>query len=946
MNKNLKLILVILLANLVFNTSFAQKKDSIRVGTVTGLLKDSVHNYVMQAATLALYKVQGDSLISYQLSSNTGRFEFKLMPVGIPLRVVVTNVGYGQAKKDFIIPVKTKKIDLQTINMTRQTDYLKEVNISSTPPPIQMKGDTLEFNAGAFKMDPNAVAEDMLRKLPGVTVWGDGVITVNGKAISKLLVDGKDFFDGGNNKIALQNIPKNAIQKVQVYHDKEDPDKLNPKSNMNIVLKKDKKDGYFGKIGGGYGTDKRYAGDGMISYFSPKTQLNLVGATNNVNKDASTASTLVGYNSFKGEGISNDYYSNFERSGFNTFKALGASYSHDYSKDADQRQSYYKLNSLKGDYFLTEATNNNTSTGESLLSLGTNGQQLSNNSSVSKNSTTGRRASANYNKRNERGSIAASISNYNNQTTSNSVDNNHTINTLTNLETQNMQVRNETSKQNTVSGSVSVNTQRYWDNGKSKYRSFDSELSYSFSGRKSTRDRSTITDFTATDATQNKYFNRQYLTDQDGNNHTITTNFSNFIELFQDHTPYIRTDFLNKLTINNSNEDARVGDISGTGGYTANDGLTNITSTHIVNERPGLSFNKSFSRYLDNRFSKSWQYALTTESEIYSFSNTSLKAFQNINRNFFYFLPSASITRSNYQIGQSSKTFTLSYNTSVNYPQLYQMAPLNDDANVYSIAIGNPKLKPEYAHELTFRFSYYDQLKNSLNNYFAVTGGVTDNNIADSTYYDALGRNVHYYINGTGSRYLRVNDNARKIFKLKEHQIEISGNLSGGYRQNPSSVNGVNYQTESSNIYAAATLTYTYKGILNSSIGENFNGNKTVQGSLSRSTNYTWETNFGTAFALPKSIFFNTRVKFRNTKSSFSNNIYYTIWNADIGYRFLKGNNAEIKLSALDLLHQNRNIDQYAYNNTVGTNTSNVLQQYFMFTIAYYPRKFGLGGKK
>ncbi|MFD2144812.1 hypothetical protein [Mucilaginibacter antarcticus] len=100
------------------------------------------------------------------------------------------------------------------MNLTKIDKTLNEVVITADVAPMQMRGDTLEFNAAAFKLDTNAVAEDLLRALPGVTVWADGIITVNGKKINELLVMGKSFF-GGDNKIALQNIPKTLSRKYR-----------------------------------------------------------------------------------------------------------------------------------------------------------------------------------------------------------------------------------------------------------------------------------------------------------------------------------------------------------------------------------------------------------------------------------------------------------------------------------------------------------------------------------------------------------------------------------------------------------------------------------------------------------------------------------------------------------------------------------------------------------
>ncbi|QEC73518.1 Plug domain-containing protein [Arachidicoccus ginsenosidivorans] len=104
-----------------------------------------------------------------------------------------------------------------------------------------MNGDTLEFNADAFHLDPNAVAEDLLRKLPGVVVWGDGTITVHGREVSRVLVNGKPFF-GGDTKVATQNLPKKAVEKVQVYQQSKNKDNpLDSITEVNIQLKKAKR---------------------------------------------------------------------------------------------------------------------------------------------------------------------------------------------------------------------------------------------------------------------------------------------------------------------------------------------------------------------------------------------------------------------------------------------------------------------------------------------------------------------------------------------------------------------------------------------------------------------------------------------------------------------------------------------------------------------------------
>jgi hypothetical protein len=954
-NLKIKFLFAILLAGLAFNKASAQqqqaatpKKDTINVGTVTGLIRDSLHNYVMPSTTLAIYKAKDNELVSYQLSNVYGKFQFKSIPVGIPLRIVATHVGYMSGKADFTISPKTKTIALKTINLDRIDRSLKEVVITAAAAPMQMRGDTLEFNASAFKLDTNAVVEDLLRKLPGVTIWGDGVITVNGKTISRLLVDGKDFF-GGDNRIALQNIPKNSIQKVQVYQNKEDPDPITPKTEMNIVLKKSKKDGFFGKFGLGGGTQEHYAADGMITYFSSKTQVAVVGAYNNVNKTAYDVNTLMNFNSFKGEGINNDYHSDFTRQGANTFKGGGFTFSNDFSKDNDTRQPYYKTNMLRAEYFLNNNVNETLRQTVSEITLGNDKiNQLGN--STNKSDDMGQRGYANYNKRFLHGSINGSLNFNANNNTSLNTQTSSSVNQTTQEESQSFSQQNSTSSSRSASGDVSFSTERYWDNSRQNYKSFNMDVTYRFNLNDNDRDSRNITDFEATNNALNKYVSRLYLTDSKSTMHSLNTTFRDITRMFKRYgSPLFSTDIRNSITIRDNKDNNDVSDINTVGGttYTPNTGLTNITHLKTIDERPGLAFSKYIYKGLDNRYNTNWSFTLFAENQFFMQRNSALQSFQNINRSYYYFIPSASIRRYNYQYGDNTKNYSLNYNTSVDFPSISQLAPLNDDANVYNIQLGNLGLKPSYNQTLSFNYDYSDlATKNPFKWRMNASAGIVTNSFSDSSNYDksgVVGRYIRSTINLGDRKYLNANATIDKTFKLKEHQFSLTTNPGATYNRYLLSVNGQTYETKTQTLNMSAMLIYSYKSTWSAGFGEYFNGNKTDQGSLGRSTYYNWTTNFGFAFAFPRSIFFNTRVNYNNTKSSGqADNVHFTIWNADLGYRFLKGAEAEIKLSALDILHQNRSIYNSVYNNTITTSTANVLQQYFMLTLAYYPRKFGL----
>lgn len=951
MNKYLKLAIVCFLCTLLFNAAKAQtpQKDTINVGTVIGLMRDSVHNYVMQSATVAVYKLHGNELVGYQLTNNFGRYNLKAIPVGMPLYMIASHVGYQSSRKEFSISSKTKSVDLKTLNMQRIDLSLKEVNITAVQAPMQMHGDTLEFNASAFKLDSNAVVGDLLRKLPGVTVWADGVITVNGKKINQLLVDGKDFF-GGDNKIALDNLPKNSVQKVQVYQDKNDPDPVNPKTNMNIVLKKDKKDGMFGKFGVGYGSHEHYAGDGMLTYFSPKTQVSIVGAYNNVNKTAYDVNTLMRFNSFKGEGINDDYHSDFRRAGVNVFRGGGATFSQDFSKDSDPRQPYFKTNLLKGEVFSNDLDNKTIRQSETLISLGDNGHLDQTSDDTRHSNDFSLRSNGSYQKRTEHSSISASYNVNNSQNTSQATQNSTSVNDQTQDKSQSFAQQNATRSSTSASGSVDLNTNRYYDFGKQKNKSLNTELKYTFNLNHSNEDSKNITDFTATDATQNKYFNRQYLKNIDGGTHSFVTNFRDVTQLLQRRgNRFLQIDLNNTLSLYHEDENDNIGDLaSGATSYTPNSDLTNISHYKTIDEKPAVVFSKNFWKSLDNRFYKSWRVFFNAQGQIFTQKNEALQTVQNINRSYNYFIPAADFTYYNQQYGEFSKNYSFGYYTSVIYPTVNQLAPLVDNANVYSITVGNMGLKPAYKHDVYANYSYYDQKKkNPLNYRIELSANLIKNNIADSSSYDALGRSIHRFINLANSKSANYNGWVNKAFNFKDHQFQLSGNSGYGYSEYTTNVNGRDYLTRSNSLRASASLIYTFKSIWRADVGEGFDGSKNNQVGLSRYTNYNWATNLGLSFAFPKSLFFNTRANINNNKTSASDhNIYYTIWNADVGYRFLKGSNGEIKFSVLDILHQNKSLENYIGANSLTTSTANVLQQYFMLTLAYYPRHFGLHKKK
>ncbi|HMR19142.1 MAG TPA: carboxypeptidase-like regulatory domain-containing protein, partial [Sphingobacterium sp.] len=212
---------------------------------VQGVLIDSTYNTLLSNVSVSLYEKDKKTVDKVTLTDRFGKFILEEIPPGKPMLIEFSFVGYQKTVREFVLKQHEQK-NFGHIHMPFVETEIEAVEVI---PPIRMNGDTLEFNADAFQLDTNAVVEDLLRKLPGLVVWGDGAVTYNGRDIPSVLVNGKPFF-GNDMSIALQNIQKDAVKKIQVYDrrdqekQREDPD--DKQYEMNVVLKEGRERLYFG----------------------------------------------------------------------------------------------------------------------------------------------------------------------------------------------------------------------------------------------------------------------------------------------------------------------------------------------------------------------------------------------------------------------------------------------------------------------------------------------------------------------------------------------------------------------------------------------------------------------------------------------------------------------------------------------------------------------------
>lgn len=930
----IKTLICLFFATLGGNSVFAQQKDTAMTGSVEGIVRDSAHNYVLVSATVAVY-TNDSALVSYQLTNNAGEFVIRRLPAGVPLKIVASYIGYRSIEKKFTIPVFTGKINLR-LNMERAAKDLVEVVVSAVP-PVRMNGDTLEFNAAAFKLDPNAQAEDLLRVLPGVTVWGDGTITVNGRNVKRVLVNGKPFF-GNDARIATQNLPKDVVDKVQVYQQKKNEENtLDSVTEVNIKLKKGKDLGYFGKFSGGYGTRDRYEMDASLNFFTSRTQIGLVASANNVNKLANDATTLMRNSTFKGTGASIEYQPDFTINGLNRFSSGGLVFQHDFIPDP----GFYKNNRLSGDYFYKDNRENVLQNFVTTINFSGDSSLVQQNNNEKKVSGLSHVANAKYEKK--KGQNVFSIGSKFNNTLYNTFSENRSSVNLSRKGLQSMNSLVMFGKDNHKLLDVETKLKHGGQSAFSQY-----EVSYGLTIGDNSSDRTNNSAFiSVADPGKNADFYRVYNNHSTDIGQRLFAKLPNLNPLFYGRNKKGRLimGLQNKLYTSLQKDNNRVADKDAfTGNFLQNAYLTNAARYTSFNVLPALTLDRNFYKGLKDRYEKSFSIQLYFQGQFFYQKNRSVHAFQNFSRSYKKIVPEAVISYTNRRFGVFNDNYKLTFSASSDYPLVRQLVPLVDSSNVYAIRQGNISLREQDKRELSFKFEHISEKRRNQFFYSLLAkAGLIQNSFADSSVLDVQGRRFHYTVNANGYRYLQASSSLNKAFRRGLHQLQLTLSSSIDLSRSPNYINNMLNYSANFSTYNRVGVYYTYHDWLAAYVAQALQWYQSRQGGLggSKFNNSLQYTEVSCNIQCNKKVSIGSNITFNKNTSSGSQDINYAIWNANASCRLFKGNIAEIKLAALDLLHQNVGIVNYGMDNSITYGTINVLQQYFMITLSWYPRKFG-----
>jgi hypothetical protein len=825
-------------------------------------------------------------------------------------------------------------VDIGQIKLRQSATTLKTVEIKGASIQVEQKGDTLQYNANAFKTTRDATAEDLIAKMPGITSDNTGV-KAQGEAVQQVLVDGKQFF-GDDATLALKNLPAEVIDKIEVF------DRLSEQSQftgfddgqtrktINIVTRKGKNNGQFGRVYAGAGEDGLYAAGGNINSFKGDRKISLVGLSNNINQQNFSNEDLLGVTSSSSGGQSggnrgggrgqrggSNNFNVGQQSGISTTHSVGLNYSDVWGKKTE----------VTGSYFFNQSDNDRiTNLNRAYITQQDSGLVYGEYS---------RASSRNYNHRlNFRLEYTIDTANSVVITPRLSYQKNNSKSTLQGdytARTNSLQSNIYNTNNADNAGYIFSNSILYRHRFQKKGRSLSVNLNTDVNNRDGDSYLYSLNDYESSGETT--------VIDQQSDQYTDSYTFSSNIaytepigkrsQLQLSYTPSITKSKTDKQTYNLSEK-----------GYTDLDTvLTNAFDNRYISNRGGISYRFN-NRKLNFNTSVNYQHAKLVSDQDFPYEFSVDRSFQNI-------LPQATF---NYRFEQG-RNIRLMYRTSTDAPSISQLQNVIDNRNPLFLKTGNPELSQAYSHNVTVRYGRTNnQASTSL--LFLVSGTFTKDYITNASYIapkDTIlngvilnrGVQLSYPINVSGYNSVRT----LLTYGLPVALLKSNMNLNTGftYNRTPAVIN------DSRNL--ANNYGFSQGVVLSSNVSENldftfsYTANYTiVKNTLQKQSdnNYFNQTaSLRLNWIFWKGFVFSSNLNntlYRGLSAAYDQSIWF--WNAGLGYKFLKDQKLEVKLNAFDILNRNSSISRDVTETYIEDRLTNVLTRYFMLTITYNIRNF------
>ncbi len=910
----------IVFCNLVFG-SFAQL-------TISGKLIDEAKQPAIGSSVLLL-NTKDSSFIKGTTTDINGLFNLENNNSNTYI-LKILSLGYKPVFKS--VQLSNQSIDLGIITLKQNSTNLKEVTVESQMALATQNGDTTSFNSKGYKVNKDATAEDLVTKMPGINIV-DGKVQAQGEEVKQVLVDGKPFFGDDANAV-LKNLPAEVIDKVQLFDKKSDQaqftgfDDGTTSKTINITTKPQFKNGVFGKIYAGYGYEDKYKGGATVNVFKGNRRITILAQSNNINEQNFSSEDLIGVmgstgvggrGGKRGGGAPSNASDNFQinaQNGINTTSLFGLNYADKWGKKTE----------VTGSYFFNWTQNDSRSSLLQQYILGSNNGLI-------------------YNETNN-----ASSDNFNNRVNFKIETKIDSINSITIQPKISFQSNSSTKKligQNTRE-SVNISTTENTNTNNLNGYSISAPILYrhAFVKKGRTFSINTTPTITKNSGDNSLYTLNNYYRDtlsygdtidqksvilKNGNSingnvsYTEPLNKTNFL-LFN-YTASYTDNYSSKKTYNKNYNDYKYSELDST--------LTNVFNNQYQSQSGSLGY-----RFEKKKFNFSlnaaYQWAqLSKEQEIPTSYNLS-KTFESV-------LPSAQLQ---YKF-TPKKNLRFNYRTSNNAPSIDQLQDVINNTNSLQLSTGNPELKQDFQQNIFMRYSAVNTEKST--SFFALIGGNYSTNYIgnstlianqDTTVYTSIflqrGSQIIRPVNLDG--YYSLRSFINYTFPIKKIKTNLSVNVSGNYNNVPGLIN--------TNINFAKTATGGLGLVLSSNISEKFDFTISSNSSYSNINN-TLQTSSNTTYFSQNSKLKVTANPWKGLvlQSEYSNTYYsgltsafnqsISLWNAAIGYKFLKNKQAQLRLTVYDLLNQNNSVSRTNTDSYIQDSQTNVLNRYYMITFTY-----------
>jgi hypothetical protein len=909
--------------------------------TLKGKITDD-QNFALESATVYLTSVKDSSIVNYTITDKNGNWELKTRKLTKPVFLKVSYIGLADHRQE--LQGLEQDQDFGTIKLADKSTELNELVIENEIPPIRIKKDTLEFNAASFKVRPDANVKTLLEQLPGVTIDDEGKIKVNGKEVNQILVNGKPFFDK-DGKIALENLPAEIINKVQVTDTKTKEEEYTGKdaegnnASINLTIDEDKNKGFFSRFVGGYGSDKRYEANALVNYFKGNRKISLLASSNNINTTGFSMNEV--FDSMSGGRGNNIYMSGDGSFGINGMQfgggrgitrtnIFGLTYGDQWFKGLDPNINYF--------YTSADTENNNKTRSETFLP-------------TEENPTPGTPVNKSL--------ISESVSSMK------SFKYAHNINTAFEIKadsTTTVYFAPKFSKANSKTSGQSLSSTKNQDE---KLLNESNGSNYN----------ETDNDAFETELTATKMLNKkgrsvsiEFNSENKKEDAAQYTNSSTFFyeDTDSDGIDDTRADIRNQLVTNGNTRDYYTGDIKfnepitdslrlkiGTKysnetdiqnrkGYNFNDDtngftivadeLTNYTRSNTANITPYAGFNLNKKRY---------GFGASLGTSVINFRNfgTYMGTDYTVNRN--YMLPWANA----HVEMKFAKTQSLyvNYNYSVNMPSASQILPIIDLSSPMYTTVGNENLDPNESHSFYVSFYDYDFATNSGYSFYG-GGSYNASKVITITDIDDSAKQTIQYGNISGTYDGWMGGNWNKQIKTEgASKYRINLGMYGNFGFDKGITNQQLYEAHSYSVGPKVGFTYDYGELLNISPIYSFQYNETHYTNYSTDfqSNFVHKAGLQTTSYWPKHIVFGNDFTYTynsNLGDGFKKDFF--LWNTSLGYNFLS-NKLMFKVKVYDILNQNQGTSRYISPTSVTDTQNTVLKRYIMFSLSLKLDKFG-----